>query len=638
MSRRHPAQPEPFGALLGVAPGNVAVYSSNYDSLKPGDFPDRSAFKSTVDGIYMGHKWQCVELARRWMYLNHGYTFPDIAMAYDIFRIRFVNMIADGTQLPLHSFRNGCKRPPVPGALLIWNEGGEFVMTGHVAVVTEVLGDSVRVIEQNVEHIMWAEGASWSRELPMHRGPDGRYWISCTYEDTSILGWVIQTSDATHAELIEDVDRRLFSIATRQAEAKGGEWLDTSRPVQAAFTASMGGCRLATRDEDLGRYFLIGDTAAKELKRATNELHAMFLRATDFVLDNPALLARFNLPEALLPRIRQSWRNRRTHSITGRFDFAMSEKGLKVYEYNVDSASCHTECGMVQGLWAHHHGVSEGRDAGARLFDALVESWEESNVTGVLHILQDDDPEEIYHALYMKSAIEAAGVRAKTISDMSSLGWDENGHVIDADGERIEWVWKTWAWETALDQLRAEVADEEAFLSNASPAARREHPPRLIDVLLKPDVMVFEPLWSLIPSNKAILPVLWMLYPNHPYLLEAHFDLTEGFTREGYVIKPIVGRCGGNISMVDRENVVIEETDGQFKDRDNIYQALFALPKLGDLRAQICTFAVDGLYAGACIRCDSSLIIRSESDVLALRVVPDNDLRDILAKRQNGGG
>ena len=31
---------------------------------------------------------------------------------------------------------------------------------------------------------------------------------------------------------------------------------------------------------------------------------------------------------------------------------------------------------------------------------------------------------------------------------------------------------------------------------------------RLIDVLLRPEVLVYEPLWTAIPSNKAILPVL----------------------------------------------------------------------------------------------------------------------------------
>lgn len=36
--------------------------------------------------------------------------------------------------------------------------------------------------------------------------------------------------------------------------------------------------------------------------------------------------------------------------ITGRMDFCMDERGLKVYEYNADSASCHTEAGLIRTL------------------------------------------------------------------------------------------------------------------------------------------------------------------------------------------------------------------------------------------------------------------------------------------------
>ena len=103
-----------FGTLLGVGPGGVSVYSSDYDSADKQALPNRQAYRSAVDGLFMGYKWQCVELARRWMYLTHGYVFDDVAMAYDIFRLRDVRVVADGRRLPLRSFRNGSLRPPEP--------------------------------------------------------------------------------------------------------------------------------------------------------------------------------------------------------------------------------------------------------------------------------------------------------------------------------------------------------------------------------------------------------------------------------------------------------------------------------------------------------------------------------------------
>ncbi len=39
---------------------------------------------------------------------------------------------------------------------------------------------------------------------------------------------------------------------------------------------------------------------------------------------------------------------------------------------------------------------------------------------------------------------------------------------------------------------------------------------RLPDVLLHPEVRVFEPLWTAVTSSKALLPVLSRMYPNRP--------------------------------------------------------------------------------------------------------------------------
>ena len=129
MKHRHTPISAKFGAVLGHGPGQVPVYSSDYDTADDDEFPDRQSYRSVMDGVYLGHKWQCVELARRWLYLTRGYIFDDIVMAYDIFRLRQVRVIADQSVLPLQSIRNGARRPPEFGALLIWNEGeGLWVM------------------------------------------------------------------------------------------------------------------------------------------------------------------------------------------------------------------------------------------------------------------------------------------------------------------------------------------------------------------------------------------------------------------------------------------------------------------------------------------------------------------------------
>ncbi|ELO5399098.1 hypothetical protein QWM87_003694, partial [Salmonella enterica] len=55
MSKGTTSQDAPFGTLLGYAPGGVAIYSSDYNSLDPWD-DDDAAFRSYIDDEYMGHK------------------------------------------------------------------------------------------------------------------------------------------------------------------------------------------------------------------------------------------------------------------------------------------------------------------------------------------------------------------------------------------------------------------------------------------------------------------------------------------------------------------------------------------------------------------------------------------------------
>ena len=74
------------------------------------------------------------------------------------------------------------------------------------------------------------------------------------------------------------------------------------------------------------------------------------------------------------------------------------------------------------------------------------------------------------------------------------------------------------------------------------------------DELLKYDIAElrsFEPWWKLILGNKALLPLLWSLFPHHPNLLPAFYDdpresnrNIEDLEKEQWVSKPIFGREG----------------------------------------------------------------------------------------------
>jgi len=70
----------------------------------------------------------------------------------------------------------------------------------------------------------------------------------------------------------------------------------------------------------------------------------------------------------------------------------------------------------------------------------------------------------------------------------------------------------------------------------------------------------FEPFWKLILGNKALLPLLWQMYPNHVNLLPAYFDdpkseliaagKEDEFSKlKHFVSKPLFGREGLGVML-----------------------------------------------------------------------------------------
>lgn len=114
--------------------------------------------------------------------------------------------------------------------------------------------------------------------------------------------------------------------------------------------------------------------------------------------------------------------------------------------------------------------------------------------------MQDKDIEENYHAQFMQQALRQAGFDSKILRGLDELRWDDAGQLIDGDGRTVNCVWKTRAWETAIEQVREVSETEYAAVPIRTGHTNQEV--RLIDVLLRPEVLVFEPLWTVIPATK----------------------------------------------------------------------------------------------------------------------------------------
>lgn len=121
-----------------------------------------------------------------------------------------------------------------------------------------------------------------------------------------------------------------------------------------------------------------------------------------------------------------------------------------------------------------------------------------------------------------------------------------------------------------------------------------------------------EPAWKSIISNKALLPLLWEMFPNHPNLLPAWFAEDDVPHMDKYVVKPLFSREGANIRIVENGQE-IARVDGPYGEEGMIVQQFHPLPKFGDSYTLIGSWLIDDQPAGIGLREDRDLITQDLS-------------------------
>jgi len=168
----------PFDHVTGYASSNVPAYSNRDDNHFSSGSPH------FLYGIYTGAKWQCVEYARRWLFIRKGCIFNDVPGAADIWNLRTVQRVVDRQCFGLTRHPNGSPFPPQNESLLIYARAGGDMSSGHVSVIVDVSSNFIRVAEQNYYPYYWK--GNFARQITYTRR-NGLYYIEDNYP---IIGWI----------------------------------------------------------------------------------------------------------------------------------------------------------------------------------------------------------------------------------------------------------------------------------------------------------------------------------------------------------------------------------------------------------------------------------------------------------------
>jgi len=322
------------------------------------------------------------------------------------------------------------------------------------------------------------------------------------------------------------------------------------------------------------------------IEKATAELWDLCLGAVQHVMDNK-LYKHFGIPESFIPLIERSWTEDHP-AIYGRFDFCYKDGQVKLLEFNADTPTSLYEAGIVQWFWLKDFDAN--KDQFNSVHEKLIDYWKylkEFLYDGTLHFTcLKETLEDLTNTEYIRDCAMQAGLETKLVF-VDDIGWDEHAQeFVDMENEPIKNMFKLYPWEWMVnDEFGNHILAE------------------------KNKILWIEPAWKMILSNKAILPILWKLYPECPYLLPAYFD-ADKLTQ--YVKKPILSREGANIELV-KNNLTLQKTEGTYGKEGFIYQDLCTLPNFSNNYPVIGSWIIGQEPAGMGIREANSLITDNKS-------------------------
>jgi glutathionylspermidine synthase len=332
---------------------------------------------------------------------------------------------------------------------------------------------------------------------------------------------------------------------------------------------------------DESAYYAFTVAEIETIEAASEAVYELFLKAGDKIASDPEMLELFGIPDFCHRVIRQAWRNEPPSLNYGRFDFGYDGAGEpKLFEFNCDTPTSMLEAAVIQWEWKED--VLPDLDQYNSLHEKLVGRWAEirPRLFGQrIWFTHTADPsfEDTITATYMRDLAAQAGLETHAVL-IDDIGLDASGRILDNEDRLITAIFKLYPWEWIVNETYG-----------------REVVRNL------PETCWIEPIWKMIWSNKAILQILWNMFPGHPNLLAA--SVRQEKIGGSYVAKPFLAREGANIEVVERGRT-IAQSRGEYREGLTMYQELYPLRDFGSGYPVLGCWVVDGEAAGMGIRED----------------------------------
>lgn len=355
----------------------------------------------------------------------------------------------------------------------------------------------------------------------------------------------------------------------------------------------------------------ITEPERKELLNATEQLGRVFTKTVAVVQHGSReLMAELGIPPAAMEAVRLNVLGD-TATLIGRFDFVRTASGWKMLEFNSDTPGGVVEAFYVNGKVC---GFYNAADPNAGLDVDLTEAFQ--------HILDQ------YRSL---------GYKTENVF-FSALDWHEE------DAGTARYLLKQSQLNSRFIPLKDLFVENELLYALVDTALTpvdvlyRLHPlgvlaedkdtdgyptgEHVLELVASRSLAVVNPPGALIAQTKALQALIWSLYEDgdffvadekltiERYMLPTYFE-NRFIGHCPYVVKPVLGREGGGITICNLDGTIVEQ------DREQYYwDQLMVYQKYQELES-VELETMDGLYQGRLLW--GSFLVNGKGSAIAAR-------------------
>jgi glutathionylspermidine synthase len=327
----------------------------------------------------------------------------------------------------------------------------------------------------------------------------------------------------------------------------------------------------------LYQVFPMTEQIQRQLQEATERMGKVFFKTARLLRSLPdEQLLLLGYPPASIPFIRG--KTLFPESVIARFDFALTESGVKLLEFNSDTPTFIMECFLMNGRLCEEFGFRDPNEGGEKLLSsgitkAVMEGAGGNKAANVVFTAHQDHMEDWNTMAYLSQLCQVPNKLVPL--DILRI---TDGALVDEDG-------------VPIDVLYRQTYPLEHLVEDRDPLTGDLVGVELLQLVKDGKLSIINPVSAFLLQPKSVQCLIWGLAQQgefysieerswiQEYMLPTYLEPDYFIGKGSFVQKPSFGREGDTVTIWDQDaHVTARNSQQTYKDELAVYQSYVPLP------------------------------------------------------------